>query len=401
MRFVFSGIGIVVYTGLCTYIGARLFTFVRYFMPWTKALIYWVVFILLCYAFVFVSFMRVPRLHFLERVGSYWMAVFIYLLLFLPLFDLLRLGFFLFHRNALTPRFTALGIGAALCLCFIIITYGAFHAGSIRTVQYAIRLAGQRDGLRAALISDLHIGSGVGKKHIAKAVNVINRVEPDIVFIAGDIFDGNLETVRDMPGIAAELRRIRPPLGVYACLGNHDVDRMFPSGGGTERIEAFLRDAGIMLLLDGAAAIGDNMYIAGRRDARPIGMKAQRKTASELFSVIIDAAAPPGSETPRTLIVLDHQPTQFAEIETAGADLVLSGHTHRGQLFPANLITKIMYRKMGAAHYGYWRGNTLQAVITSGAGYWGPPLRVATNSEVAVIDVTFGDLGPEIENKEQ
>jgi uncharacterized protein len=390
MRFVFSGIGIVIYTGLCTYIGARLFTFVRYFMPWTKALIYWAAFILLCYAFVFISFMRVPRLHFLERVGSYWMAVFIYLLLLFPLFDLLRLGLFLFHRNVLNQRFNALGIGTALCLCFIIITYGAFHAGSIRTVRYAIRLAGRGDGVRAALISDLHIGSGVGRKHIAKAVNVINKAEPDIVFIAGDIFDGNLGTVRDMPGIAEEFRRLRPPLGVYACLGNHDVDRMFPFGGGTERIEAFLREAGITLLLDGVAAIRDDMYIAGRRDARPIGMNARRKTAAELFAVASDDTALPDGETPRTLIVLDHQPTQFAEIEAAGADLVLCGHTHRGQLFPANLITRIMYRKMGAAHYGYWRRNTLQAVITSGAGYWGPPLRVATNSEVAVIDITFG-----------
>jgi predicted MPP superfamily phosphohydrolase len=392
MRFIFSGFGIVFYTALCAYIGSRLFALVRYFMPSTKALVYWAVFIPLCYAFVLVSFMRVPRLRFIERVGSYWMAVFIYLLLLLLLFDILRLGFFLFHRNALTPRFTAFGIGAALCLCFIIITYGAFHAGSIRTVQYAMRLAGQGDGLRIALISDLHIGSGVGKKHIAKVVNVINKEEPDIVFITGDIFDGNLEVVRDMPGIAAELRRIRSPMGIYACLGNHDVDRMLLSGNGTERIEAFLREAGIRLLLDGVAAIGDNMYVAGRRDARPIGMNAQRKTAAELLAFMSDGNTPPDAETPRTLIVLDHQPTQFAEIEAAGADLVLSGHTHRGQIFPANLITKIMYRKLGASHYGYWRGNTLQAVITSGAGYWGPPLRVATNSEVAVIDVTLGEM---------
>jgi len=226
----------------------------------------------------------------------------------------------------------------------------------------------------------------VGKKHVTKVVNVINRADPDIVFIAGDIFDGNLGTVRDMPGIAEELKRLRPPLGVYACFGNHDVDRMSLSGNSTERIEVFLREAGITLLQDESAAIGNNIYIVGRRDARPIGMNARRKTAAELCAAVSDVTA-------RTLIVLDHQPTQFDKIEAAGADLVLSGHTHRGQLFPANIITKIMYRKMGASHYGYWRGDTLQAVITSGAGYWGPPLRVATNNEVAVIDVTFGELG--------
>jgi predicted MPP superfamily phosphohydrolase len=392
MRFVFSGFGIIVYTAFCVYIGTRIFTLVRYFLPWTKAPVFWAVFIPLCFAFVFVSFMRVPRLYFFERVGSYWTAVFIYLLVLLPMFDFLRLGLFLFHRNALTPRFTAFGIIAAFCLCFIIIVYGAFHAGSIRTVQYALRLSGHGDGFRAALISDLHIGSGVGKKHITKVVNAINRAEPDIVFIAGDIFDGNLETVRDMPGIAEELKRIHSQMGIYACLGNHDVDRMSFSGNSTERIEAFLREAGITLLQDEAAIIRDKMYIAGRRDARPIGMKVKRETAAELCAAIFDGSASADNKTPRTLIVLDHQPTQFDKIEAAGADLVLSGHTHRGQLFPANLITKIMYRKMGASHYGYWRGNTLQAVITSGAGYWGPPLRVATNSEVAVIDITFVEL---------
>jgi len=386
MRFVFSGFGLVVYTAFCVYIGARIFTFVRYFMPWAKAPVYWAVFIPLCFALVFVSVMRIPSLRFFGRVGSYWIAVFIYLMVLLPLFDFLRLGLFLFHRNVLTPRFTAFGIGAALCLCFIIIVYGAFHACSIRTVQYKVRLAGQRDGFRAALISDLHIGPGVGKKHITKVVNAVNLAKPDIVFIAGDVFDGNPETVRDMPGIAEEFKRIRPPLGIYACLGNHDVDRLSLSGSSTEWIEAFLREAGIMLLQDEAAAIGDNLYIAGRRDARPIGMNAKRKTAAELCAAVSDGTA-------RTLIVLDHQPTQFDKIEAAGADLVLSGHTHQGQLFPGNIITKIMYRKMGASHYGYWRGNTLQAVITSGAGYWGPPLRVATNNEVAVIDVTFGKLG--------
>jgi len=389
MRWLFSGMGIVIYTGLCAYIGARLFGFVRYYMPGAKALVFWPVCILLCYALVCAGFLRAPRLLFLQRIGSYWMAVFVYLLLLFLLFDLLRLGLFLFHRKVVTPRFTAAGIGAVLCVCFVIIISGAFHARSIRTVQYAVRLSGQGNGFRIALISDLHIGSSVGRAHIAKVVERINGVEPDIVCIAGDIFDGNPGTVRDLSGIAAEFRRIQSPLGVYACLGNHDVDRMF-SGGGTERIEAFLREAGITLLQDEGAAIRDTVYVAGRRDARPIGMRAQRKTAAELCAAIFDGAAVPDDETPRTLIVLDHQPTQFAEIEAAGADMVLCGHTHRGQLFPANLVTKSMYRKAGAAHYGYWRGDGLQAVITSGAGYWGPPLRVGTNSEVAVIDVTFG-----------
>jgi predicted MPP superfamily phosphohydrolase len=110
-------------------------------------------------------------------------------------------------------------------------------------------------------------------------------------------------------------------------------------------------------------------------------MEARRKTAAELCVRL------PGSGK-KPIVVLDHQPTQFAEIEAAGADLVLCGHTHKGQFFPGNLMTKQIYKKLGA-HYGYWQGNSLQAVVTSGAGYWGPPVRIGTNSDVAVIDVNF------------
>jgi predicted MPP superfamily phosphohydrolase len=110
-------------------------------------------------------------------------------------------------------------------------------------------------------------------------------------------------------------------------------------------------------------------------------------SAAELTASLPSATGPGGADT---LILLDHQPVEFPQIEAAGADLLLCGHTHRGQLFPANLITRRLYKKAGATHYGYWRSQNMQAVVTSGAGLWGPPVRVATNAEVAVIDLRFG-----------
>jgi predicted MPP superfamily phosphohydrolase len=185
-------------------------------------------------------------------------------------------------------------------------------------------------------------------------------------------------------------------------LGNHDVDRtglsqesrndldmregpvrIFMAASGTERIAAFLRGANIVLLQDEVRPITEGLWVAGRRDARPIGMRQERLPAAEI-------AAP--ADRADTLIMLDHQPVEFPRIEAAGPlapDLLLCGHTHKGQLFPANLVTRRIFAKAGATHYGYWRGGTMQAVVTSGAGLWGPPVRVATNSEVAVIDVRF------------
>ena len=390
MRLLFSGLGILIYTGLCTYIGARLFGFFRYFLPGIKAVSFWLPFILLSYAFIAVNFLRLNRLNFLRQFSGYWMAVFMYLLMSMIVFDLLRLALLLFKRSALSPQFNAAGTAALLCLCFLAIAFGAVHARSIRTANYSVTVPGKGENLRIVLISDLHIGPAVNRAWVSRVADTINRAEPDIVCIAGDVFDGNPDSAPDLPGIAAEFRRIQAPLGVYACLGNHDTDRMF--GGGTGRITEFLQNAGVVVLQDETAAVRENLYIAGRRDARPIGMSASRKTAAELLAGLdtgrgLDTGQ--DSDPSRTVIVLDHQPTQFAEIEQAGGDLALCGHTHKGQLFPANLMTRRIFKKAGGAYYGYWKGGALQAVVTSGAGVWGPPIRVGTNSEAAVIDIRF------------
>jgi predicted MPP superfamily phosphohydrolase len=215
-------------------------------------------------------------------------------------------------------------------------------------------------------------------KWIERVVNTINKAQPEIVFLSGDIFDGNIGSIKNIDEIILQLKRINAPLGVYACLGNHDVDRMSITEGKTERIAGILKSAGVVLLWDEVYKVRENLYIAGRKDARPIGMSPGRLKPEELLAGLDG-----------TIIVLDHQPVEFPLLEKAGADLVLSGHTHRGQIFPGSLITSPMYKKMGADDYGYWKGNTMQGVVTSGAGIWGPPLRVGTNSEAAVIDIGF------------
>ncbi|MCL2067280.1 MAG: metallophosphoesterase [Treponema sp.] len=309
------------------------------------------------------------------------MTVFFYIFLSLLMFDIVRLVLFFCRKSALTPRFTFTGTAIALGLSLVVILYGAINVRSIRTVNYNVSLSGQGNDIRIVLISDTHIGSTIDQGWIARVVDTVNRAQPDMVCIAGDIFDGNLDAVKDTDGIASQFRRINAPLGVYACLGNHDVDRISISGGGgNERIINFLKEAGIVPLEDEAVLVGESFYVIGRRDVRPIGMNSVRKTAAELLSDL---------DRERAVIVLDHQPTQFVQLEEAGADLLLSGHTHGGQVFPANLITRSIFKKAGGTHYGYWQGRTMQALVTSGAGFWGPPLRVGTRSEVVVIDVGF------------
>ena len=378
-----SWIAVLVYSALCFYSGVRIFALVRYFLPGTKAFVFWPVFILFFYSFILTNLLRLNEIPFLRQFGLYSIAVILYLLLCLALFDAVRLVFWFCKRAVLIPRFSAAGIGAAICLALIITMCGAVHARLIHTKHYSVNIAKNGTDIRIVLLSDLHIGHTIGRAWVAKIVDRINQAGPDMVCFSGDVFDGNLNQIHDMESIIAELRRISAPLGVYACLGNHDVDRirLFEDSGGTEKIAVFLKEAGIVLLQDELTPVTAGLTVAGRLDARPIGMRQSRKPIAEL--------AASGSRED-TLILLDHQPTAFPEAARAGVDLLFCGHTHGGQIFPANFITRSIFRKAGGTHYGYWQdGRGLQAVVTSGAGIWGPPLRVATSSEIAVIDVHF------------
>ena len=375
MRWLFlSPVVVLIYAGACFYMGKRLLDFIRFFSPVNVA-VFWFPFAALCCVLTFANFFR-HNLAFLRQAGLFWMAILLYMLMFLAAFDVLRIILFIAGKKI--PNIGAYTGGAAILLCAIFVVFGTLHARSIKTANYNITLNGSGSDIRIALISDLHIGYSIGRAHIKKIVDAVNAAEPDLVCVSGDIFDGDIDAIRDLQGVISQFSAIKAPLGVYACLGNHDVDRTGLGGGSTQRIEDILKGSSLTLLQDETRKVRDNLYIAGRRDARPIGMNAERKTPQELLAGIKG-----------TIIVLDHQPTQFAELEQAGAGLVLSGHTHRGQIFPSTLITYFIYKLSGSTYYGYWSGKTIQAVVTSGAGFWGPPLRIGTNSETAVIDIKF------------
>jgi len=376
MRWLFS-IPIVFFIlfAICFYIGKNLLIFIRCFSPNIKSVIFWLFFTFICFFMLFINYLPL-KFNFFRITGSNWLAVFLYLFMLFVLSDLVKLVLFLAGKRI--ANINLYTIGAALVLCVILLVYGSLHARSVKTENYSLTLNGDGSGIRITLVSDIHIGAAVGKSHVKRIVEAVNRTDPDIVCIAGDVFDGNLKVINDLEGVITQLKLLKAPLGVYACLGNHDVDRMSISGGKTERIVEILKEAGIVVLQDEVFQIRENLFAAGRKDARPIGMNAERKNARELLADIDG-----------TIIMLDHQPTQFPQNEQAGVDLLFCGHTHKGQVFPTNIITYFMYKKAGAVHYGYWKGQTMQAVVTSGAGFWGPPVRIGTNSEVVVIDITF------------
>jgi hypothetical protein len=384
---------LLLYLLMNIYTGFRLFCSLKLFFPSFRALAFWPIYIPLCYSLILVMLLRLDKVLILRQAGMYSLPFFGYFFLALIVLDALRL--ILRQLKIVLPvsNLPLLCTAIALGMTVLFMVYGTFHAKKIHTVNYEINLSKRAGGLlpqegslRIALISDTHIGVTVDRKWVTRIVDAVNRTEPDIVFIVGDIFDNDIDAVRDLAGIAEELRRFRAPLGVFASQGNHDVDRISWRGAlrgeaTAERIKEFLKDAGITLLLDEVVLVADSFYLVGRRDISPIGSRHIRKTAAELAEVL---------DKSRPIIFLDHQPVDFPGKDEAGADLILSGHTHKGQVFPGSIVTEKMFREAGAIHYGYWQGRNAQAVVTSGVGVWGPPMRIGTLSEVAVIDVKFG-----------
>ena len=374
----------MIYSLMNAFTGVKVLALIREFFPTFRALVFWPLFIVFCYSFILLYLLRLERIQALRQTLIYTLPLMMYFFMSLLIMDAVMLAVRLFGK--LTFPYTV-GTGIALALTIILMIYAHFHAKDIKTVCYSINL-GKEAGppLRAALIADLHIGGNTDRKWLANIVDAVIRTEPDIIFIAGDIFETDMANMLDQQGKTAELKRLSAPLGVYAVPGNHDVDSHSIRGSAsTELIKEFLENTGIVFLQDEVRLIDQRFYLAGRRDIRPIGGGLQRKTALELVE---------GLDKSKPIFFMDHQPLDFRRIEEAGADLIFSGHTHRGQFFPGNIATYFIFKRAGASNYGHWKGGSAQGIITSGTSLWGPVLRLGTNSEVVVADIVFNSSGP-------
>jgi predicted MPP superfamily phosphohydrolase len=228
------------------------------------------------------------------------------------------------------------------------------------------------------LVSDLHINQNVKISKLEKMVEEINKNNPDVVVIAGDVLDNR--KIPQPEKIAGVFHAIKSKYGVFACLGNHDVNFSVGRKGQEEEVDPvanFFENAEITVLRDEHILINNTFYMVGRLDSHPIGItQEKRMTVSNVLE---------GIDKEKPIIMLDHQPTELTEAEEGGVDIILSGHTHLGQIFPGNLIVRKIYENP----YGYLKKGDMASIVTSGASTWGPPLRIGTDNEVVRIDLTF------------
>lgn len=312
--------------------------------------------------------------------GSFWLAVLLYGLLAALLYDLSLLAAGLFRLGAIQSvlagqAWRKWSFAATAGIIVIITGAGYLNACWVRVKDLTIsipRPAMGLDSLTVTLASDIHLGAIIGNGRLGRLVDRINATEPDLVLLSGDIVDEDIAPVirQDM---GRKMAAIRSRLGVWGITGNHEYI------GGVGEALKYLEAHGIKMLVDQKAEVVPGVWIAGRNDrsaARFGG--APRKPLAGLLE---------GVEGRGVVILLDHQPFGLEEAAASGVDLQLSGHTHHGQLWPLSLITNRLYEKS----WGYLRRGDTHYYISSGAGTWGPPVRVGNHPEVVKIKLKFKD----------
>ncbi len=265
----------------------------------------------------------------------------------------------------LLPWFRAFAPELFFSLAVIITIYGIINARILRTVNLNVALPNLPPVWRnrtAIMVSDLHLGHVLRDGFIQKVVRRINQLKPDIVFVPGDFFDGVKTTFDEL---AAQFKNVHAPLGIYFVSGNHEEI------AGMQDCEQAIGQAGIVILEDAKTEV-DGLQILGAAYHHETDDSVRQLFAS--FQI----------DRTRPSIFLKHVPNRIPLAAEAGVSLQLSGHSHQGQIWPGNLITKSLWKGFD---YGLRRLGNFQIYTSSGAGTWGPPLRVFTKSEI--VRITF------------
>ena len=329
---------------------------------WAKVVV--VTLMVFAFLLLFVGFSRhvhlsMPLATVVYEIGTSWLIILLYLFM---AFLLLDIGRWVHLVPATFLKNSWSGTLAVTAFLFIIFLYGNIHYH--QKVRQPLTLTTGKTlsrKMKVVMLSDLHLGYHNRRSEFAKWVDKINEEKADLILVAGDIIDKNIQPLEEQE-MHQEFLRLNAP--VVACLGNHEYY------GGESNALLFYKKADITLLRDSVTTVGD-LCIIGRDDRS----NPKRKTLSELMK---------GVDRTKYLVVLDHQPIQLEEAEQNGIDFQLSGHTHHGQVWPISWITESIYE----CAFGEWQRGSTRYYVTSGIGIWGGKFRIGTRSEYVVAEIT-------------
>ena len=390
---------------LPVYVLANLYV-CRWFMRWLKTMckghlplgaiipiniIYWIGIMAM---YIAILFPEGDIRRYLNIIGTYWYGVVFYILLIVAVLDLVRV--IIRKKNKIPKGEPTLSenkfkiVGAvSIAVLVVIAVWGGIAARTIYTTEYEIEVdktAGDLEELNVVLVADMHMGYSVGVNMIEDMVGKINSFEPDLVLLAGDIFDNNYDALDDPERLIELYKSIQSTYGVYAVYGNHDVAEKilggftFPSDTkpvADTRMDEFLEEANVINLRDEGLVINNSFYLYGRPDYKKLGKGIDARKEPDEILVNVDKNMP--------ILIMDHQPRQLHELAAAGVDVDFSGHTHDGQLFPLNLTAKLQWENA----CGLLKVDNMYSIVTSGVGFFGPGVRVGTDAEVVDVVIHF------------
>lgn len=350
---------LALYTGGNVYLFVRLWQSIAPLPVWLRvviALLFW-----FAAAAMFLSFeirnSGLPEsiIRSIFWVGTTWLAFMLYMVLATATMDLVRLFIPTLHN----------GFWYALLATTIVLIYGNINYRHPRVEHVTIdsEKLPAGDSYRIVLASDIHLGYGTTRSDLSRYVDMINREQGDVVLIAGDLIDNSIRPVAT-EDMCREFERIKAPDGIYLAPGNHEYISNIDS------VAQYLRTTPVRLVRDSVVRLGNNITLIARDDRS----NRHRRSLKELSS---EAGEQP------LIVVLDHQPYDIAASDSLGLDLHLSGHTHRGQVWPLSWLTDALYDQS----HGYRQWSHTHAVVSSGLSLWGPPFRIGTRSDIYVIDI--------------
>jgi predicted MPP superfamily phosphohydrolase len=342
--------------------------------PYT--VIFWIVVFSFMGSWFLENILPVVLADLLVWVGGFWMGAMLYFLLAVVFLDVLRLiNHFLpfFPKMVIENYAQAKYITSACILGLVGILLLGGHINSVmprvKKLDLPIAKKGQKiKNLNIVAVSDIHMGTIVGRDRVNNIVNRINSLHPDLVLLLGDILDQDVTPVFRR-NLGEALRNIESLYGVYAVTGNHEHI------AGVAQACNYLAEHDIVVLRDQVVKVADSLYLIGREDLSSGRFgAARRKNLGELMAEV-DRSYP--------VILMDHQPSELTQVSLQGIDLQLSGHTHGGQIWPLNYIVNSIYelawgyRKIGDTHF----------YVTNGVGTWGPPIRIGSRPEIVQINL--------------
>lgn len=305
------------------------------------------------------------RIDIIRAIGSYWFALFYILVFSIPFIHLVVA---ILRLSKLSRRKVEKGAGVtSLIVLLVVFSYGTFNAYSPIVRSYDVSLSKQSNAmteLNVVMVADTHFGVLSNKRHAERMVKEINNLKPDLVLFPGDIVDDKIDSYSEQ-GIDKVIARLKSTYGVYVSLGNHDL-------GDTDELIKVLQDSNMKVLYDETVVVADSITLIGRKDKTNRG----RMALADLMTHV---------DKTKPVILLDHQPYELDIAQKEGIDLMVSGHTHRGQVVPFQLVTQRIYEN----DWGYLQKGDLHSIVSSGFGFWGPPIRTNSRSEIVQINLSY------------